>query len=240
MPDPPHFIRMSKSPLFQTQNWLTKEPHPDAPFIAAGLTLLLFFGALLYFYFPAAQLWMEASGERVFVQREYWRLFTTLFAHGDLGHLLANAFLFVPLSYFLAAYFGALPFLALAFGMLTNWIVLRTLPQQAALIGISGVVSWMAAAWLTLFLLIDKRDRLRRRFGAALFLTLMLFVPETLRPEVSYFSHFVGYAGGVAFALLYYAFFRRRFREADVYEQPFVPEEENWSEEEERENEPTG
>jgi rhomboid protease GluP len=170
---------------------------------------------------------MAASGRDVFEKGEYWRLWTTLFAHADLGHLLSNAFLFVPLTYMLVSHysFWYFPLAGLFFGGLTNWLVLQTLPSQAYLIGISGVVYWMGSSWLTLYLLIDRRDRLRRRIGASLFLTLMLFVPETLKPEVSHLSHFLGYVIGVASAFLYYRLNRRRFLAAEVREYIFEPEE---------------
>jgi rhomboid protease GluP len=208
-------------------NWLTRQPHPDAPYVTAALTLLLW--ALAFLSFSGAP-WMRASGELVFGAREYGRLWFSLFAHGDFGHLAANTFLFVPLTYVLSAYFGPflLPLLGILLGGLINALVIATMPSTVFLVGISGVVSWMAATWITLFLLIDRRDPLKRRFGAVLFLTLIWFVPEKLKPEVSYLSHFLGYVLGVFSGWLYYLWHQKAFAAAVVLEEPepdFIPEE---------------
>lgn len=210
------------------ENWLTQKPKASAGALATLSTLLLFLLALLFFSnYTDSQAWMPASYRSAVEQQDYWRLWTTLFAHADLGHLLSNALLFVPLSFMLGSHFSPIffPLAAVLLGGLTNYLVLLTLPEKAQLIGISGVVYWMGAAWLTLYLLIDRRDRLSRRFGAALFLTLMLFVPETLKPEVSHLSHFLGYVIGVFSAFAYYLVNRKKFLAAEkliyIYEPDF-------------------
>ena len=109
-----------------------------------------------------------------------------------MGHLMNNALLFIPLAYLLTAYFGAwfFPILGLFSGGLINSIVLGTMPPETQLIGISGVVYWIGGAWLTLFLLIDRRKNFSLSFRECAFLMLMLFIPETYWPHISYASHF--------------------------------------------------
>ena len=63
--------------------------------------------------------------------------------------------------------------MALLLGGLINAVVLQTMAPETFLIGISGVVYWMGAAWLTLFLLVDRRKIFKRRFAYALFLALL-------------------------------------------------------------------
>lgn len=226
------------------QNWLTRAPAPHVGRFAAALSGAV---ALLGFLSldpagPVAAL--RATPAQVFAGGEWWRALTTLFVHGDLGHLASNLFLFIPLAYLILAYFGA-GFLAAGFlaGGLVNLAVLKTLGPQTSLIGISGVVYWMGAAWITLFLLLDHREPPRRRFGNALFLSLMLFVPETLKPEVSHLSHFLGAVAGAAAALGLYAIRRRGFRAAETvrpaandYEAKYLWElDREWEEEKSRE-----
>jgi rhomboid protease GluP len=86
------------------------------------------------------------------------------------------------------------------------------------LIGVSGVVYWMGAAWITLALLVDRRGKLSTRLMKALGVAMLLFLPETYRPEVSYLTHLLGFLAGVASALIYYAIGRRRFRQAEKYD----------------------
>lgn len=197
------------------------------------ITSLLVFASFGYFIdLLHARDWMTASPRQVFGDGEYWRLWTTLFVHADLEHLLSNTLLFLPLVYLLTAYFGLWLFPVVGFfiGGLTNWLVLKTLPLSATLVGVSGVVYWMGAAWFTLYYLIDHRKNPKARFANILFLTLMLFVPETYKPQVSYLSHFIGFGFGVISAYTYYYINQAAFRRAEVIETIYedneiVPEE---------------
>jgi rhomboid protease GluP len=163
---------------------------------------------------------MSASGQQVFKESQYWRLWTALFAHADLGHLLGNLSLMLPLSYILTSYFGFLvfPVLGILLGGLINFWVIQTMPLEVQLIGISGVVYWMGAVWLTLFMLIDRRKTLRRRMALAMFLTVVLFIPDTYKPQISYLSHFIGYVLGVVTGVVVYIFRRKEFEAAEIKE----------------------
>lgn len=203
------------------ENWLTKNPSP----LAMITTLSLMWLMLLATYVSVHEVRnfreiLQATGQSVFVDHEYWKLWTSLFVHGDLGHLLSNCLVFFPFSYFLAGYFGPIffPFAALAVGGLTNWIVLKNMPLEVALVGFSGVVHWMGAAWLTLYLLIERRESVRRRFAKFVMISVVLFAPEIYKPEVSYLSHFVGFILGVVSASVYFAYKREEFRAAEVTE----------------------
>ncbi len=211
------------------ENWLTRktERKTFGVLVAFAVFLLSISIAVFAKVFQADQ-WLPASGEEVFQHHHYWRLWTSLFVHGDMEHLLSNALLFFPLAYLLLAHFGffLFPFLGIFLGGFINGIVLSTLPSQMALVGISGVVYWMGGAWLTLVTIIDRRQKLRRRFAVALFLSFVLFVPESYKPQVSYLSHFLGFFLGVASAFVYYFLNRRKIEEAEVID--YVVEEDEW------------
>lgn len=202
-------------------NWLTKKPREDA-FVIMLMQALIFF-SIGFIYLNnsfGSKTWMNATPDSVFIHKEYWRLWTSLFAHGDLGHLLSNASLFIPLTFLLSGYFGIFifPIVGIALGGLINLLVLSSFSSNIALIGMSGVVYWMGAMWLTLFLLIDKRKSLKRRFAGALFTAVILFAPETYKPEVSYLSHFIGFMLGILSALIFYNMHREKFLSAEVKE----------------------
>ncbi len=203
------------------ENWLTRKPNEFA--FLSSLLLGVVLVMLSYFFLNGifdSGSWMAANPESVFKKHEYWRLWTTLFAHADIEHLLSNLMLLVPLSYMLSAYFGMLlfPIAGLLFGGLINYLVLQAMPPSVDLIGISGLVYWMGAVWLTLYILIDRRKSLRRRIAVSFLLTVVLFIPETYRPEVSYLSHLVGYILGIAFGIGVYLFRSREFASAQVFE----------------------
>jgi rhomboid protease GluP len=203
-------------------NWLTRSPDPQAGFVTVLLSALLFLGGLLNISGVAhADQWLEATPHLVFKQHQYWRLWTTLVAHADIGHLLSNLLLFVPLCFALSAYFGFIlfPFIGFLMGGVVNFFVLKTLPTDAALIGVSGVVYWMGATWLTLYLLIDSQDRRRRRVGKVLFVMMALFFPQSFHPEVSYLSHLYGFLLGLLTGFIYYTLMRQKILAAQVYEE---------------------
>jgi len=167
------------------ENWLTRKPLRDGVLPTAILLTMLVFGKLAEY---------PASGDLVFKQHEYWRAWTTLFVHADIGHLLSNL------------------------GGLVNLAVLSTMPGKVMLVGVSGVVYWMGAAWITLAYLVDRRDKPIIRLVKSLGVSMLLFLPETYRPEVSYLTHLLGYLGGIGAALIYYGLLRRTFLRAEKYD----------------------
>lgn len=208
-------------PLFVIkENWLTQKPRKAALNFTTLLTLVLLATSLGFLSsFQHMDQWMTVNKENLFEQHQVWRLWTALFAHADMGHLLSNSLLFIPLTYLLSAYYGMLlPLFGIALGGLINFFVVKTLPDHVSLLGISGVVYWMGAVWLTLSVLIDRRHSFRRRFALALFLSMMLFVPEAYKPEVSYLSHFYGFILGLLTAFAVYLINRKKFMAAEVKE----------------------
>lgn len=206
--------------IVMKENFLTKKPATNAINSTLIMVFLLLLGSYLYLngFFHADE-WMAASGERVFHKKEYWRAWSTLFAHGDLGHIASNLVLFIPFAYFLSGYFGVFffPFIGFFIGGLINLIVLKTMPQEVWLIGVSGVVYWMGAAWITLSYLIDRRETRGKDLVKVIGISIILFVPDSFKVEVSYLSHFLGYFFGVLTGIIYYVLRRKKFRAADVY-----------------------
>lgn len=216
------------------ETWLTRKPSPQAWLWTAWSVVLLLVGSVMYWQnFHGAADWMPASYQNVFNNGQWWRLWTTLFSHGDVGHLLSNSLLFSIFGYFLIGYFGPwmFPVAAFAFGGLTNAIVLTGYPPQVNLIGVSGVVYWMGGVWLVLYFLLDQQRTRLQRSLRSIGVALSVFMPTTaFDPQVSYQAHFVGFLLGLAFGAIYYFIFRSRFKKAlvveTVYEEVPAPFEE--------------
>ncbi|MBL7543612.1 MAG: rhomboid family intramembrane serine protease [Bdellovibrionaceae bacterium] len=204
-----------------TENWFTKPTRDSAYFSTFVLGILLSLVGYLYIHGNEPfQKTISASGHLVFQEAQYWRLWTTLFAHADFAHLLGNLVLLLPLSFVITSYFGVwvFPMLGLFVGGVINYVVLKTMPVSTGLIGISGVVYWMGSLWIVLFMLIDRRKSVRQRIALGLFFTVVLFIPETYKAEISYLSHFVGYVLGVISGGLIYVLYRKTFLAAEVKE----------------------
>lgn len=224
-PVSPEYTPPSAPPLIWQrvrETWLSQKPSKYASIITAITTLLLVLGSLIYqTNFLHLHHWMEATQTAVFDQHQWWRLWTTLFAHADVGHLVSNSILFFILGYFLTGYFGVFlfPLAAFAFGGLTNWIVIASYPPTVALIGVSGVVYWMGGAWLALYFLLDRRRTYFQRTLRIVGVALGIFMPATaFDPAISYKAHLVGFILGLTYGFLYYWRHQKTFKQALVIE----------------------
>ena len=72
---------------------------------------------------------------------------------------------------------------------------------------------------MTLAFLIDRRESWGRRIIKVVGVTMVLFLPDSFRPNVSYMAHFVGLILGVFSALLLYAINYRQYEAAEVTEE---------------------
>ena len=165
---------------------------------------------------------LHANGQLVFAQGQYWRAFTTTFVHADYKHLAHNSVFFTGLAILLNNYFGNLifPLVSLLMGGIINLIVLKFYPAHVYLVGISGVVYFMAAMWLTLYLMIERTISFKSRLIIALGLSLIFLAPEVvLREEVSYLAHGVGFGLGIPSALLFYYFNRSEILSYERWEE---------------------
>ncbi len=163
---------------------------------------------------------MSASGSQVFSKHEYWRAFSTTLVHADYNHLMMNSAFFSLFAMLLHAYYGTLifPFLSIFMGGVINLIVLKFYPQHVTLVGISGVVYFMAAFWLTLYIFTERKLSLVRRVINSTALSLIFFFPQAIESHVSYSAHAVGFALGVPGAITYFVAMRNSIRSEEVWE----------------------
>lgn len=185
-----------------------------------SIFLGLLSAALLIVIFLVQGPKLMANGDLVFHHGEYWRAWSSAFVHGDYKHLAHNTVAFTLLSILLHNYFGNFlyPFLSVLMAGLINLIVLAFYPPQVYLIGISGVVYFMAALWLTLYLCVERTRPLKSRLIIATGLALIFLAPEVaLKEEVSYLAHAVGFLLGIPSALLFHRFYREEIHHYDQW-----------------------
>ena len=201
------------------RTWLNKRPNSSAYIVA--MSTFLFIMALCFGQWnnfrDLAELW-PATQEQVFQKHEYWRLWTTLFVHADLGHLAANSLLFFIFGYFLYGYFGGFvfPFLALLMGGVTNAVSLLTYWPTTRLVGASGIVSWMGGFWLALYFALNTKLTPMQRFLRCGGVGLILFAPsEAFDPKISHRTHAIGFVIGVICGAIYYQYRKKEFKRAE-------------------------
>ena len=145
-----------------------------------------------------------ASGEAVFKNKEWWRLFTALFTHANMGHLLSNSPLFLIFGWYLRDFFGfaIFPGAALLIGVVSNALTLWTYPPDAELLGASGMLYGMVALWLVLYVHFETAYNHAQRVFRAVGVSLLLLFPTTFQATTSYTAHAFGFLIGIIFGLL--------------------------------------
>lgn len=201
------------------ETWLTRRPKPESFTVALLSTFAFLIGSLAYLNdWRNAREWMPASYSDIFLRHQLWRLWTTLFAHADMGHFLSNSFLFFILGFFLYGYFGlrVFPFGVILAGGLVNLFVLPTYPPDVNVIGVSGVIYLMGGTWLTLYFLLSSQKNLTQRWLRTVGVALLLFMPaEAFDPSISYRTHFAGFVFGVVLGVMHFWQNRSLFKKAE-------------------------
>jgi rhomboid protease GluP len=169
---------------FKIQKTLLSRPPAKGAFTVALLSVA-FFALVQWVYVQGFSLgsWgdisdlLTATPNQVFGQHQYWRAWTTVAVHADLDHLFSNMLFFSGLAFLLSGYFGkfAFPILSFFFGGVINLLSLMTYPGGDTLVGASGVVYFMAAFWLALYIGIQRTQSLTTRLGSMGVFTLVLF-----------------------------------------------------------------
>ncbi|HEY4282297.1 MAG TPA: rhomboid family intramembrane serine protease [Chthoniobacterales bacterium] len=146
----------------------------------------------------------------VLLRHEYWRLFTALFLHASIIHLLFNLFALYVLGPAFERTIGSLRFVACyllagicsAAGIVILWR-LGIVARNAEVVGASGCIMGIVGAWAA-FLIKDRHMPLaRRRLMNILMIVVIQTIFDRLTPQVSMAAHLCGLAGGflVGFAV---------------------------------------
>ena len=203
---------------------LSRKPNRGAGLVAVGSMGLLTFMSVVY-WTDAMGLGsaLPASRSLVYGDGEYWRLFTTMGAHADLEHLLSNGIVLTVLAFLLYGYYGGgvYPASCVALGGLVTGLSISSYPAETRLVGASGLVYLMVAFWLTLYLLIERKQVMYKRIVRAVGFGLIVLMPASIEPTVSYRTHAIGFAVGVAFGFFYFARHRDVLRGAERRETVF-------------------
>lgn len=200
---------------------LSRKPAENSGLVAAASAMIILFVTVLVWRDSPDQFRLLAAvPSRVLDQHEYWRLFSALAVHSDWKHLFSNLPFVVFFSYLLYGYygFGVYPLGVVVLSGVTNYLSLLTYAPEVHLVGASGMTYLMAGFWLTAYMLVERSLPMKKRVLRSLSVALILLLPSTLQPEVSYRTHAIGLGLGIIAAAVY---FRRRkewIRSAEVLE----------------------
>jgi rhomboid protease GluP len=192
---------------------LSKKPSPQS--ILLGLVSYLVL--LLVFLWDNQDL--SANGHQVYEQGEYWKAFTTTLMHGDFVHLGHNTLFFIIFSVLLNFYFGfwIFPLLSFLIGGGINLIALKIYAPEVYLVGISGVIYFMAAFWMTAFVALERHMSILKRILITSAVSLILFFPEAFVKNVSYLAHGLGFGFGIFLGMIYFWLKKTELRSHEVW-----------------------
>lgn len=198
---------------------LARKPGENSLLTALAFTMiLLVVSAYCWKEGAAVTAQLAAIPSGVMGDGEYYRLLTAQAVHSDFGHFLRNAVLYCLFGYLLLGYFGfwVFPVGATVAGCLVNYLSLLTYPPQTRLVGASGVVYLMASFWLIMYMLIERRHSWRKRLMHGIGVGLIVLLPTSIEPSVSYRTHAIGAGLGVLLGLVYFIANMRAIRAAEV------------------------
>ena len=200
---------------------LSRKPGKGAAWAVVWTLGILLVVSVLYWWGPpgfAAVL--PASGEAVFERGETWRLLTALAAHADPIHLLSNAVFLTWLIYLSYGAFGAslYPWSAVPLAAAALAVTLEGYPPNIRVVGASGMLYLLAGAWLMLYVLVERRLSVLKRLVRVVGFFLVVLVPTSIRPEVSYRAHAIGLFFGICLGLAYFLARRDSIRQGERWE----------------------
>jgi rhomboid protease GluP len=144
----------------------------------------------------------------VVAQGEYWRLFTALFLHGGLTHLLFNVFALYVLGPPLERSIGTIRFAVcyLVSGLASSaGVVVLTLVgvvQVSELVGASGCIMGIVGAWAGFLLRHRHAPQAKQRLGNVVMIIVIQIAFDLSTPQVSMAAHLCGLIAGFFLGLI--------------------------------------
>lgn len=209
---------MKEDNLF-ISNYLSRVRFKGGKVFAAFFILVCYFMSQIYWNYPIGEL-LYASKENVFESREWWRLLSSTFIHGDLGHLLANSLMLFILALVTVSFYGHLftaTFIGFT-GIATNYLTLMSHSKNLSLVGASGVLFSLWGFWLIMYFFIERQKSFMGRVLRIGAVFLVLLVPSSYDPQTSYRAHYIGFFIGVVLGSLYFLIKQDYLRSFELWE----------------------
>ncbi len=152
---------------------------------------------------PALGNWMDQWGAlivyKVLLDHQYWRMFTSMFLHSGILHIVFNMWALWVVGGFMEAVLGRTKFLLLYFiaGFAGSVLVITAAPLGAAVVGASGAIFGAFGALAVHAFLNRGRDfQSRSLLGNVLFLLVINLVFTFSSGGISWQAHIGGLVGG--------------------------------------------
>ncbi len=204
-----------------THNILSRKPHTNALWWSLGILIICYIMSYIYWNLsPGLGDYLAASPEKVFTQKEYWRLFTSSFIHGDMAHFLSNSLMLSLMGYFVNYHYGSLiyPLFGFIAGIFINLYVIWDYSPGSSLVGASGVVHYLWGFWFITYLFVQADVSFNRRLMKVVAVGIFILAPTEFKANVSYLAHGVGTVLGVLTGFIYFLLNHKKIRSLEVWE----------------------
>ena len=152
---------------------------------------------------PALGNWMDQWGAlivfKVLLDHQYWRMFTSMFLHSGILHIVFNMWALWVVGGFMEAVLGRTKFLLLYFiaGFAGSVLVITAAPLGSAVVGASGAIFGAFGALAVHAFLNRGRDfQSRSLLGNVLFLLVINLLFTFTSGGISWQAHIGGLVGG--------------------------------------------
>jgi rhomboid protease GluP len=182
--------------MFPQYRWQSER----SPFLSATL-LLIIANVLVYIVLlvvgDPSYYFLSQTGELFFGQHYYWQVFTSLFVHFDITHILWNMFGLYYFGKLNETHFSDPQFYVIYFisGLFGNVISLYLIPLDVPSGGASGAIFGLVGSYVAI-------ARRARHLGVALVYAAIIFVSSS-GPGMNIFAHLFGLVGGLIFGLVF-------------------------------------
>ena len=141
---------------------------------------------------------------------EYWRLFTSMFLHADIMHILSNMLALLLFGAAVENNYSKLEYLIIYFisGLIGNLFSLLLLPLNTISLGASGAIFGLIGAAFILYMVEGEKTLI---FLGLFYLAY--FIISSLAPGINLWAHLFGLLGGSCFGYI----FARKRRSRDIY-----------------------
>ncbi len=144
------------------------------------------------------------------INGEYWRLFTSMFLHADIMHIISNMIALIIFGAVVENNYSKLEFLLIYFisGLIGNLFSLLLLPLNTISLGASGAIFGLIGAAFILYTVEGEKTLI---FLGLFYLAY--FIISSFAPGINLWAHLFGLLGGICFGYI----FARKRKNRDIY-----------------------
>ena len=165
---------------------------------------LISVNALLFVFFSVGfdetfYLLVQINSKIIF-DFEIWRLFTSIFLHGDLLHIFSNMVSLLIFGAYVELSFSKYEFVVIYFGsgLIGSFFSMLFLPLNTISLGASGAVFGLIGSAFSI--IISQRDTPLIFLGL---IYVFYFIFSSFSPGINYFAHISGLLCGLALGYLF-------------------------------------